>query len=71
MQPQSTECPIRKFREQLSIILELPFPSDHMTLSVMTPPSSKLYTELQHILNATDRLADMALPDGNFFSLSI
>lgn len=40
-------------------------------MSVLTPPSSKLYAELQQILSNTGRLIDMALSDGNCFFRSI
>ena len=41
---QSIECQVQKFREQLCTILMLQFLPNHM--SVLTPPSSKLYIEL-------------------------
>ena len=65
MEPQSNEYQIHKFRERPCIILKLPFLSNHM--SILTPPSSNSYTELQQILSNTGRLTDMALPDGNCF----
>ena len=71
MDTLSVECQIQQFREQLSVLLELRFLSNHITLSVSTPPSSNLYTELQQLLSKTGHLTDMALPDGNCFFRSV
>ena len=69
MEAQSIEYLVQKFREQLCTILMLQFLPNYM--SVLTPPSSKLYAELQQILSSTGCLIDMALPDGNCFFCSV
>ena len=65
VEAQSIEHQVQKFREQLCKLLKLPFQPNQM--SVLAPPSTKSYTELQQVLSYIGRLTDMALPDGNCF----